>query len=112
MDYTDTVSIHVTCGDGQTFIPNTFTPNGDGVNDRFFVSGKGIGLITNLMVYNRWGQVVFEAHNIMANDAGAGWDGTFKGLVLEPDVFVYIVDAVCESGATKYHITGDVSLVR
>ena len=42
---------------------------------------------------------------------GLGWDGTYKGYVLEPDVFVYVVDAVCELGAV-YHYKGDVSIVR
>ena len=107
----DTVTIQMYCDNSEVFIPNTFTPNGDGVNDRFFVSGKGITLILNMKVYNRWGQLLFEAHNINPNDPGAGWDGTYKGVVLEPDVFVYLVDAICERG-TKFSYKGDVSIVR
>jgi hypothetical protein len=64
-----------------------------------------------MSVYNRWGQLVFDAHNIQANDIGAGWDGQYNGYVVEPDVFVYIVDAVCELGTT-YHYQGDISIVR
>ena len=64
-----------------------------------------------MQVVNRWGQVVFEAHDINANDPAVGWDGTYKGVVLEPDVFVYVVKAECELG-TSYTYTGDISIVK
>jgi gliding motility-associated-like protein len=108
----DTVTIDIFCDQSQVFIPNTFTPNGDGVNDRFFVSGKGLTMIKNFMIYNRWGQLVYEAHNIPPNSSASGWDGTYKGYVLEPDVFVVIVDAVCELGNAPFHYQTNVSIVR
>jgi len=107
----DTITLNQFCDQSQIFVPNTFTPNGDGVNDLFFISAKGITLINLMQVYNRWGQLVFEAHNIPPNEPGRGWDGTFKGLVLEPDVFVYIIKAQCEFG-NKFNYTGDISLIR
>jgi len=107
----DTMTVHIFCDNSQIFIPNTFSPNGDGINDRFFISGKGIQTITLFQVFNRWGQLLYEAHNINVNDPGAGWDGTYKGYVLEPDVFVYIVNAVCELGE-PFTYKGDVSIVR
>jgi trimeric autotransporter adhesin len=107
----DSVKIGLTCDQSEVFIPNTFTPNGDGMNDRFYVSAKGISLVKDMRVFNRWGQLVFEAHNVAPNDPSQGWDGTFKGVVLEPDVFVYTIDVICELGNTfKYQ--GDVSLVK
>jgi len=109
---TDTIRLNMICDNSQIFIPNTFTPNGDGINDRFYVSGKGISVVTLLQVYNRWGQLLFEADNIPANNAGFGWDGTFKGLVLEPDVFVYVVHAQCELGGNIFKYQGNVSIVR
>ena len=108
----DSVKLILSCDNSQVFIPNTFTPNGDGKNDRFFISGKGLSIIRNFSVYNRWGQLLFEAHNIPPNDPGYGWDGTFKGLVLEPDVFIYIVEAQCELGGTPFKYKGDVSIVK
>jgi len=108
----DSVRLTMSCDQSQVFIPNTFTPNGDGVNDRFFVSGKGLTLITLLQVYNRWGELMYEVHNVQPNDPGYGWDGTYKGLVLEPDVFVYIVHAKCELGGPDFKFKGDISLVR
>jgi gliding motility-associated-like protein len=108
----DTVSLFVSCNSaGQVFIPNTFTPNGDGVNDRFFISAIGLQKIVYMRVYNRWGQLIFEADNIAPNNPAAGWDGTFKGQVLEPDVFMYEVSAICELGA-PFKYKGDVSIVR
>ena len=107
------VTIKLVCDQlQQVFIPNTFTPNGDGVNDRFYISGTGIGNIIKLSIYNRWGELVFESQNTQANDAGAGWDGTYKGVVLEPDVFMYVVQMTCELGGQPFNFKGDVSIVR
>jgi gliding motility-associated-like protein len=71
-------TINIFCDNNQVFIPNTFTPNGDGMNDRFYVSAKGINLITRFSIYNRWGELVYDAHNIAPNDPSQGWDGTYK----------------------------------
>ncbi len=109
---TDTITFGLYCDREQVFIPNVFTPNGDGVNDRFYVSGKGIDMITLMQVYNRWGQLVYEQRNIQANDPSKGWDATFKGLVLQPDVFTYVVKARCNLSTDIYTYTGDVSIVR
>jgi gliding motility-associated-like protein len=108
---TQSITIDIKCDKSEVFIPNTFTPNGDGKNDLFYVSAKGISMITRMSVYNRWGQVVFQANNIPPNMEGLGWDGTYKGIVLEPDVFDYVVEVVCELGAT-YTYSGNVSIVR
>jgi len=108
---TDTITLNQFCDQSQVFVPNTFTPNGDGVNDLFFVSAKGIRIINLMQIYNRWGQKVFEAQNIPPNEPGRGWDGTFKGLVLEPDVFIYVIKAECQFGQ-KFNYTGDISLIR
>ncbi len=107
----NTVTIKLLCETSQVFIPNTFTPNGDGNNDRFYVSGKGLGLIKRMAVYNRWGELVYEAYNVRPNDPGAGWDGTYRGEVVAPDVFVYVLDVMCSTGE-PFVFRGDISLVR
>ena len=107
----DDVNVTVSCDANQLFIANTFTPNGDGVNDRFYPQGKGISSVQRFRVFNRWGELIFDAANIPLNNAAAGWDGKFKNEPLKPDVFVYIVNAVCESGE-PVEIKGDISLVR
>ena len=69
---TDSVTIIVTCDGKNLFVPNTFSPNGDGVNDQFFVSGKGLTTIQTMRVFNRWGQMVFEKRNFAPNDPKCG----------------------------------------
>lgn len=107
----DDVIIFVTCDNSQIFVPNTFTPNGDGNNDRFYPQGKGVSTIQRFRIYNRWGQLVYDVQNIQTNQELEGWDGTYKNEVLKPDVYVYIIDATCYSGAPM-QIKGDVSLIR
>jgi gliding motility-associated-like protein len=107
----DTINISLKCDNSQAFIPNTFTPNGDRANDQFYVSAKGIRIITRMMVYDRWGELVFTAQNIQPNNPNLGWDGTYKGKTLDPDVFVYVIEAICDLGdVLKYK--GDISLLR
>lgn len=65
------------------FIPNAFTPNGDGTNDFLFVYGESLKNVS-LMIFNRWGEKVFESNNQFD-----GWDGTFKGNPVAPGVFSY-----------------------
>ncbi len=104
-------TIRILCDNSQVFIPNTFTPNGDGVNDRFFVSGRGLGKVTRMAIYNRWGEMIYESLGAQANDGGVGWDGTYKGQVLAPDVFIYRIDVLCSTGE-PFSFKGDISLVR
>ena len=65
------------------FIPNTFTPNGDGVNDIFLPQGKSIATMV-LRVFNRWGEQLFES-----GDPTLGWDGTYAGEIVPDDMYVW-----------------------
>ena len=105
------ITITLRCDNSQVFVPNTFTPNGDGVNDRFYPSAKGVKIINKMAIYNRWGELVYSAENIPPNSPQYGWDGTYKNQVLQPDVFVYVIDATCEVG-DHFSFKGDISLVR
>ena len=71
----------------QIYIPNAFTPNSDGLNDKFNVTGN-VGAIRDfqLVIYNRWGQLVFTG---TTPDYSNGWDGTYKGSPSVPGVYVY-----------------------
>lgn len=108
---TDNVIIDVFCDQSQLFIPNTFTPNGDGNNDYFYPQGRGVGKIKSFLVYNRWGQKVFERTNMDANIKEQGWDGTINGAPQNPDTFVYTIEATCDNGEPIFW-KGDVTLVR
>lgn len=107
----DTIVIRDICDEHYFFFANVFTPNGDGANDRFYPQGVGTFPVQHFMIYDRWGEIVFSAANISVNDAAAGWDGSFKGQQLKPDVYVYVMDAQCENG-NKVVIRGDVTLIR
>ena len=76
---TDTVSF--TIDDQSLFIPNAFTPNGDGVNDVFFPGGSGFEVL-ELVVYSRWGQKVWSG-------VSGGWDGRLDSTNLPSDVYAY-----------------------
>lgn len=107
----DEVTVYVSCDKSQVFVANTFTPNGDGVNDTFFPQGKGLSSVKSFRVYNRWGELMFSREDMPLNNPMAGWDGTYKSVQLKPDVFVYIINAFCESGE-PIEMKGDISLVR
>ena len=91
--------------DFTVYIPNTFTPNGDGLNDFFLVSGEGISQ-TKLAVYNRWGASVFYSEEVTK-----GWDGKFKGTECKQDVYTYVLSFY---GLDRkfYQRTGNVQLIR
>jgi gliding motility-associated-like protein len=107
----DDVKVVTTCDASQIFVANTFTPNGDGLNDRFYPQGKGISQVTKFRVFNRWGELIFDANNIPLNSEIYGWDGTNKGEPMKPDVFVYILNATCSTGE-PIELKGDISLIR
>lgn len=107
----DTRKITLLCNNESVFVPNTFTPNGDGVNDIFYPRGNGIKAVKHMRVYNRWGQLIFERQNFNTDDRNAGWDGTFKGQKLSPDVYVYSLAMVCDNNQTV-ETKGNIMIVR
>ncbi len=108
---TDSVTIFLYCDKNQIFIPNSFTPNGDGQNDVFYPRGSGVSKINAFRIYNRWGEMLFERTNISINDVSNAWDGTYNGGLPRPDVYVYLVEAVCDTGEPIF-IKGDVTIIR
>jgi gliding motility-associated-like protein len=87
------------------FIPNAFTPNGDGENDVFRVPQTISFDLTDFVVYNRWGIKVFET-----SDINQGWDGTYQGNKCDIGTYVYIITGSNAKG--KVFIKGYVSLFR
>ena len=100
----DTVIVNVIQGDDELYIPNSFTPNGNGLNDLFFVFGSNIMNI-NIQIYDRWGELVYHG-----TDQYKGWDGKFHGHAVEEGVYVYKVD--CQFFSTNWaHRTGIVTVL-
>jgi gliding motility-associated-like protein len=107
----DEINIKMVCESGVAFLPNTFTPNNDGQNDIFYIRGKGIQKVKSFRIYNRWGELVFEKANCNIEDASAGWDGRFKGTPLNPDVFVYYAELICDTNES-FVLRGNVTLLK
>ena len=82
------------------YIPTAFSPDGDGTNEVFQILSEPsvIDRIDLFQVYNRWGELVFERHGAAPNDAGNGWDGTFRGKALPTDVFVWYAEIRLKNG--------------
>lgn len=102
--HTDTVTVFV---NSSLYVPNSFTPNWDGVNDVFQVYARGMKEF-DLYIYNRWGEVIFQT-----DDHTAYWDGTYRGNRSPSDVYVWMiryVDWVQPSVIQKKY--GHVTLVR
>jgi gliding motility-associated-like protein len=105
------IAVTVTCGGSNVFVPNTFSPNGDGVNDKFYARGTGLYNIKSFRIFNRWGQLVYEKLNGGANNAEDGWDGTVNGQPAPSDVYVYMIEVMCIND-TVVPIKGNVTLLR
>ncbi len=107
----DEVTIYAICNGGNLFIPNTFSPNKDGKNDVFYPRGSGIRKIKSLRIYDRWGEIVFNVENVDANDASTGWNGTYKGAPLPPDVYVWTCEVICANNEILIY-NGNVTLLK
>jgi len=87
------------------FVPNAFTPNGDDVNEVFVPVSRGVKGYS-MVIFNRWGQKLFETSN-----PGSGWDGTFKGRPCTEDVYTWKIDARSSRDRQK-NLSGTVLLYR
>ena len=90
---------------GLVGVPNAFSPNGDGVNDVVKVEGRGIVELV-FRIYNRWGEKVFETH-----DKNIGWNGIYKGVLQEMEVYTYAVEAKLVDGKIV-PLKGNITLLR
>lgn len=98
-------AFEINCGEPDVFIPNAFTPNGDNENDVLYVRGRNVEKMV-LKIYNRWGELVFET-----DKQSVGWDGTFKGELVDPAVFVYYLEVTCVD-KQEYFKKGNVTVIR
>ncbi|MBK7433976.1 MAG: PKD domain-containing protein [Chitinophagaceae bacterium] len=107
----DRITVFVLCNGANVFIPNTFSPNGDGMNDVFYPRGTGLFRIRSLRIFNRWGEIMYDKSEFMPNDVSAGWDGRFRGQKLNTDVFVYTIEIVCNNSSILTY-KGDITLLQ
>lgn len=97
--------INPDCDEPNLFLPNAFTPNSDGENDVIYFHSNIVATM-ELAIYDRWGQRVFYSE-----DQNVGWDGTFKGEKLTPDVYGFYLHAKCYNGQ-EYFKKGNITLLR
>ncbi len=96
----------------KLYIPNIFTPNFDGANDYFTIfGGPEVAGIRKLSIYNRWGALIFEARDIPSGIEPLGWDGSYKGKDLNPDVYSWVAEISFIDGETLMY-SGDITLFK
>ncbi|NNV55192.1 PKD domain-containing protein [Limnovirga soli] len=106
----DKINVIGICKDELVFVPNTFSPNGDNINDKFYPRGAGFYQIKSMRIFNRSGQLVFEKLHFAANNAAEGWDGTYRSKKLGADVFLFFIEIICNDGK-MYTLKGDITLL-
>lgn len=106
--YLKTIYVEViasVCNDDVVYLPTGFTPNNDGVNDVLYIRSNFITDVY-LTIYDRWGEKLFET-----NDVKKGWDGTYKGKLLDQGVYGYYMTFTCNNGEQSFK-KGNITLMR
>jgi gliding motility-associated-like protein len=95
-------------GEYAFFLPNSFTPNGDGLNDSFFPVGDKVSIENySFKIFNRWGELVFST-----NDFNEKWDGTYQNNPLSSDAYIWKIDLVDSSSGKEKSLKGYVLLYK
>ncbi len=95
---------------GNFFAPNVFSPNGDNINDYFYIQGEPGAIVEQLRIYDRWGELLFEANSIPVNDPLKGWNGSFHSDKMNPGVYAFY--AKINYNNNSYFLQGDLTLIR
>ncbi|MCF8236760.1 MAG: gliding motility-associated C-terminal domain-containing protein [Saprospiraceae bacterium] len=95
----------------RVYIPNSFSPNFDGINDIFSVHGGDVvERVQTMAIFDRWGNDLFQVKDISA-DGIAGWDGMYRGKPMDPGVYVYVVEIAFKDGSVRLY-KGDVQIMK
>ncbi|GAB4498797.1 MAG: hypothetical protein OHK0019_34780 [Saprospiraceae bacterium] len=123
IEYTVKVQNELGCLDSATirlkvekntniYFPNVFKPESDNEsNGYFYPFGDPYVIVSNLSVFSRWGELLFEARDIGMNDMTSGWDGTFRGEPMQPGVYTWVAQIAFLDGQ-RVTYAGDVTLIR
>ncbi len=101
------VLIQSNCVADLVYVPNAFSPDGDGQNDVLFAQTGSVQTLLGFQIYNRWGELVFETR-----DFTQGWDGRYKGQALPPDVFGYVLQFECPQSGEVLLKKGNITILR
>ena len=103
----DTVEVTGDIYNGIVYVPNTITPNNDGLNDVFQVKGEGLTEF-HIRIFNRWGELIFESY-----DAAFVWDARYKQQIVQEDTYVYLIDYKADcSNSGEVRKTGHINVLR
>lgn len=97
--------------ENPVMVPTGFSPNGDGQNDRLMVHGKPGTRVFLFQIFDRWGELVFDARNFQVNDPNTGWDGVFKGQLMNSGAFIWYIEVIFPDGSQAAY-KGSSTLVR
>lgn len=90
------------------YVPNAFTPDGDGINDAFLPSLDGFAVREyNLTIWNRWGELIFET-----NDESVAWDGSLGGSLVQDGVYIWQIDLHAQDFVGRKRLRGHVTVLR
>lgn len=110
----DRATLKVRVGDPNIYAPNVFNPErGDGLNDMFqlYSTDRIVRKVNHLQIFDRWGAMVFGRDDFLINDdRSGGWDGRFKGKILDPGVFTWWAEVEL-TGGEMVQLRGDVTIV-
>ena len=96
----------------QVYVPNVFSPNGDGTNDILELTAHpGVREVLQFRIFDRWGNQLFGVENVDPHAQSIAWDGLFQGKQLNPAVYGYLLEVELITGRTEY-ISGDITLLR
>jgi gliding motility-associated-like protein len=91
-------------------IPTAFSPNGDGINDVFQVFGNDILRVNSIKIFNRWGDLMYDEMRADYRSGEPLWDGTFQGKLLNPGVYIVLVEVTVQGGKTV-QLKSDLTLI-
>jgi gliding motility-associated-like protein len=98
--------------DHPIYVPNAFSPNGDGANDFLQIyTGKEVKSIKSFLIFSRWGETVHEYYKFLPNYPDANWDGKHRGELMNPQVFTWFAEVEFVDGKVEL-FEGDVTLMR
>ncbi|MBI5914158.1 MAG: gliding motility-associated C-terminal domain-containing protein [Bacteroidetes bacterium] len=94
------------------YLPNVFSPNGDNINDFFTLyADRSVRQVKSLLIFDRWGEKMFETYDFPPNVEQLGWDGHLNGHPMKPAVFVWSAEVEYVDGRTGF-FEGDLTLMR
>ncbi len=92
------------------YVPTVFSPNGDGINDVFFLQGTTAKILV-FQIFDRWGNLIFDQRNVEVNQPIAGWEGRHQGRFLDSGVFIWLAQLEFLDG-TMDNLSGRVTSIR